>query len=49
MRAAVLTVSDGVHEGSRQDASGETLAGLLAEEGFDVVQIGRASCRERVL
>lgn len=38
MRAAVLTVSDGVHEGSRQDASGETLAGLLAVEGFEVVR-----------
>jgi molybdopterin adenylyltransferase len=36
VRAAVLTVSDGVHEGTREDASGDLLAGLLAAEGFDV-------------
>jgi molybdenum cofactor synthesis domain-containing protein len=36
MRAAVLTVSDGVHEGTREDSSGDTLAGLLREEGFAV-------------
>jgi molybdenum cofactor synthesis domain-containing protein len=36
MRAAVLTVSDGVAEGTREDESGELLAGLLAEEGFEV-------------
>jgi molybdopterin adenylyltransferase len=38
MKAAVLTVSDGVHEGTREDLSGETLAGLLAEAGFVVVR-----------
>lgn len=38
MRAAVLTVSDGVHEGTREDRSGDTLAALLAEEGFEVVR-----------
>ncbi len=38
MRAAVLTVSDGVHAGEREDASGDLLEGLLAEEGFDVVR-----------
>lgn len=38
MRAAVLTVSDGVHDGTREDRSGDTLAGLLAEEGFEVVR-----------
>ena len=38
MRAAVLTVSDGVHAGEREDASGELLQGLLAEEGFDVLR-----------
>ena len=37
MKAAVLTVSDGVHDGSRVDTSGDTLAELLAAEGFDVV------------
>ncbi|MDQ2910661.1 MAG: MogA/MoaB family molybdenum cofactor biosynthesis protein [Actinomycetota bacterium] len=36
MRAAVLTVSDGVAEGTREDESGELLAGLLAAEGFEV-------------
>jgi molybdopterin adenylyltransferase len=32
----VLTVSDGVAEGSREDESGELLAGLLGEEGYEV-------------
>jgi molybdenum cofactor synthesis domain-containing protein len=36
MRAAVLTVSDGVHHGVREDRSGETLAELLGREGFEV-------------
>ncbi len=36
MIAAVLTVSDGVHHGAREDASGDLLAGLLAADGFDV-------------
>jgi molybdopterin adenylyltransferase len=36
VRAAVLTVSDGVHHGVREDRSGETLAELLVGEGFDV-------------
>ncbi len=38
MRAAVLTVSDGVHAGERDDRSGELLEELLAAEGFDVVR-----------
>ena len=38
MNAAVLTVSDGVSAGVREDASGEVLEGLLREEGFDVVR-----------
>ena len=38
MRAAVLTVSDGVHEGTREDRSGDTLEGLLAEEGFEIAR-----------
>ena len=33
MRAAVLTVSDGVVAGTREDASGEILAALLAGDG----------------
>lgn len=36
MRAAVLTVSDGVVAGTREDASGDLLAGLLASDGYDV-------------
>jgi molybdopterin adenylyltransferase len=38
MNAAVLTVSDGVHEGTREDRSGDTLAELLAGAGFEVVR-----------
>jgi len=36
MKAAVLTVSDGVARGEREDVSGDLLAELLACEGFDV-------------
>jgi molybdopterin adenylyltransferase len=36
MRAAVLTVSDGVSEGTREDRSGDLLEELLAAEGFEV-------------
>jgi molybdopterin adenylyltransferase len=36
VRAAVLTVSDGVSAGEREDRSGETLAELLAADGFEV-------------
>ena len=36
MKAAVVTVSDGVSEGTRQDESGDVLAGLLAAEGYEV-------------
>jgi molybdopterin adenylyltransferase len=36
VKAAVVTVSDGVSEGTRKDASGEVLAGLLAAEGYEV-------------
>jgi len=36
VRAAVLTVSDGVHEGTREDRSGDQLEELLAGHGFDV-------------
>jgi molybdopterin adenylyltransferase len=36
VRAAVLTVSDGVAEGTRQDESGDLLGGLLAAEGYEV-------------
>jgi molybdenum cofactor synthesis domain-containing protein len=36
MKAAVLTVSDGVHAGERDDASGDTLTELLRDDGFEV-------------
>lgn len=38
MSAAVLTVSDGVRAGVREDTSGDTLEELLREDGFDVVR-----------
>jgi molybdopterin adenylyltransferase len=38
VRAAVLTVSDGVHAGERDDASGDLLEGLLRDDGFEVVR-----------
>jgi molybdopterin adenylyltransferase len=36
VKAAVLTVSDGVHHGTREDRSGDALVELLAAEGFAV-------------
>ncbi len=36
MKAAVLTVSDGVSAGEREDVSGEALAELLAGQGYEV-------------
>ena len=38
MKAAVLTVSDGVSAGEREDRSGDLLAELLAAEGYEVVR-----------
>lgn len=38
MKAAVLTVSDGVARGERQDESGGVLERLLVEEGHEVVR-----------
>ncbi|MGH3016820.1 MAG: MogA/MoaB family molybdenum cofactor biosynthesis protein [Gaiellaceae bacterium] len=38
MKAAVLTVSDGVVAGTREDLSGDVLARLLEAEGFDVTR-----------
>jgi molybdopterin adenylyltransferase len=35
--AKVLTVSESVHDGTREDRSGAALAELLAENGFEVV------------
>ena len=38
MRAAVLTVSDGVASGEREDRSGGVLEELLATDGYDVAR-----------
>ena len=38
MKAAVLTVSDGVAAGEREDASGDLLEELLAAAGYDVAR-----------
>ena len=38
MKAAVLTVSDGVAQGQRDDESGSLLQELLAEDGYEVVR-----------
>jgi molybdenum cofactor synthesis domain-containing protein len=38
LRAAVLTVSDGVFEGTREDASGDLLVALLEGEGYAVTR-----------
>jgi molybdenum cofactor biosynthesis protein B len=38
VRAAVLTVSDGVANGVREDKSGDLLVELLAGEGYEVVR-----------
>ena len=38
MRAKVLTVSDGVVAGTREDASGAALEEVLREGGFEVVE-----------
>jgi len=38
VKAAVLTVSDGVAEGTREDTSGDTLEELLAGAGFAVMR-----------
>ena len=38
MNAAVLTVSDGVHAGVREDTSGDTLEQLLRADGFEVTR-----------
>ncbi len=35
---AILTISDGVSRGSREDTSGDALAERLAVDGFDVVE-----------
>jgi molybdenum cofactor synthesis domain-containing protein len=38
VKAAVLTVSDGVSEGTREDVSGDVLVELLEAEGYEVTR-----------
>jgi len=38
VKAAVLTISDGVSEGTREDKSGDLLAELLEADGYEVVR-----------
>jgi len=47
-RAAVLTVSDGVHHGTRDDRSGDLLAELLEDDGYDVERLVVPDERERI-
>jgi molybdenum cofactor synthesis domain-containing protein len=44
----VLTVSDGVAAGEREDQSGDTLEELLAAEGFEVVRLVVPDEREEI-
>ena len=46
MNSAVLTISDGVSEGTREDRSGDLLQELLEAEGF--LPIGETHGEERV-
>ena len=48
MKAAVLTVSDGVAAGERDDESGDLLAGLLAAEGYELERRVVADDREAI-
>jgi molybdopterin adenylyltransferase len=48
VRAAVLTISDGVAAGEREDESGELLAELLAGEGLEVERRVVADEREAI-
>jgi len=38
VKAAVLTVSDGVHAGEREDGSGDALEELLRDDGYEVLR-----------
>ena len=48
MRAAVLTVSDGVAAGEREDESGDLLAELLQAEGYELNRRVVADDREAI-
>ncbi len=44
----MLTVSDGVHHGTREDLSGDTLDALLRAEGFEVTRRVVADERDEI-
>ena len=48
MKAAVLTVSDGVAAGEREDKSGDLLAELLAADGYELERRVVADDREAI-
>ena len=48
MKAAVLTISDGVAAGEREDESGDLLAQLLAADGYEVERRTVADDREGI-
>ncbi len=48
MKAAVLTVSDGVVAGTRQDTSGDVLQELLEGDGYEVVRRVVADERDEI-
>jgi molybdopterin adenylyltransferase len=48
VRAAVLTVSDGVAQGDREDRSGAVLAELLEAEGYEVARRVVADDRDAI-
>ena len=48
MRAAVLTISDGVAAGERMDESGDLLEELLRADGYDVERRAVADDREAI-
>jgi molybdopterin adenylyltransferase len=48
VKAAVLTVSDGVARGEREDRSGDVLEELLAAEGYEVVRRVVSDDREAI-
>jgi len=48
VKAAVLTISDGVAAGEREDASGDELEQLLGTDGYDVVRRVAPDEREEI-
>jgi molybdenum cofactor synthesis domain-containing protein len=48
VKAAVLTVSDGVVGGTREDTSGDLLAGLLEADGYEVERMVVADEADRI-